>query len=295
MGLSQSQVIDILGVKSEFLKIDKGTYSRWENGKTKPSIRKQVRLLQTISDLETATDYSRTIIQEGLIEQSISKKRFCFPSKNPSDSFYNSDSEIIIKLKNIDEDINSIISDSYNAQWGHEYSDLHRSLCKEQVNEGACIEYYDLNGFLLGHHMMYLGTVEQLSNVLINLGIRLTPNLNHTELKKNEKVVAIACSYSSSEAIFWFNTIKTIEYCLDNAFNAETLYFKVHCTATKEYLEHLGATVYAYGPTVEVGLQHYKINYKWLGLILPFSNILTNYSIYKNIINELNVSFIEKT
>ncbi|WP_045499162.1 helix-turn-helix domain-containing protein [Vibrio hyugaensis] len=286
---SQTDMVELLCTHPNFEKLDKGTYSRWENGRTTPSTQRQIQVMLINSSLKDALLLAKTVaktkpatsLEERLFNKRFSNSGYSNLGGEISEFHYEINNAITCKARTTIQNTNPKIKKLFEQLWGNLiYNDLN-NLINPQSSNYLLLEHYNSEGILLSHHMIYLTTIHELNNLTTT-----KKSIEHDSLRY-DNVVFSPCTYSSSITTFCVNILETVSFCLKSNFNPEFVYIKTSRTAFKEYLESLGGTVITLGCESTTGLKHFNKTYQWVGIIAPFSNIVLQTPTYEAIYNSL--------
>ncbi|MCF7497066.1 helix-turn-helix domain-containing protein [Vibrio sp. L5-1] len=300
--LSQTDMVDLLSTHPSFERLDKGTYSRWENGRTVPSTQRQIQIMLINSSLKDALSIAReaaglTLIKSKAdIEQRLFDKRF--PNVSHSD-LTEEISEFHYEL-NYSTNCNAITTPQYAdpkiskilmREWGEQrYNDFQKLINPDNSNY-LLLEYHNCEGELRAHHVIYLTTLRELIKVNKNRPRIMQNNLVH------DNVLSTPSTYSSSTTIFCSSILESISFCLERNFTAEYIYIQTSRTAFKEYLESLEGTVTNFGDESKSGLKHFNKTYKWVGILIPFNKMVQQIpifeAIYSSLDNKIEIKYLK--
>ncbi|WP_076409548.1 helix-turn-helix transcriptional regulator [Shewanella sp. UCD-KL12] len=280
--LSQSDAIESLRSLDEFEKLDKVTYSRWENGHTRPSEIKQISAIFQLSTIQLAKKLARTFTLKNENETKVIHNRFGSVGDRTLDNFYLSHRHLSKKVTYEKSHVNPLISEAYHNAWGNSYNEYNKIIEEVGICCYSITEFYLDKKHLVGHQIIYFTCINKLESIIKNIGNQFSPS--NTSIKGSDYVAVLACSHSSSDVIFLQNILGVLEYCDKKKFKARYVYLRLYNTDLKVYAESLGGTVSTFGPLSSHGLTHFTKTYAWLGFLIPMTSLIRQSPVYESYI-----------
>lgn len=286
-GVTQIEFVSEIQKFHELFKsLDEITLSRWENGRTKPSKKKQIIILLKLGCLELFHDMycfdsnSITALNELL-------------SKRYRGNFNNSDSPYLVGKKYITISKHKGIPESRLAFYLNYFEMVHRTSCKQltslvlsqALNEIEFYEFYSDDKVLLGHFMALDIRTEAIKRVL-------SDKINRVYDFSNEDGLYIISCYASSYNVFIYHLKIILEVIINCDGIPKHLFVKCFLNEMTVFYESIGGIVVANGPDSRSGVRFKGKTYQWLLYKINVVNMLGS-KIFVYDANITDVNFIQ--
>ncbi len=263
MKLSQRELTEKLNLADEALaNLDNVTLSRWETGKTTPSLVKQIKILRTLTnDLREYLLSAENQI-EARILSGVAYYRYQKPSSILSSSSYNPypniekehvtlkplmthpQDETLIKLNNFFHSLDIDNFPMFDV-------DLYQYQQENKVRSVKLID--NRNGELLGHSVSMLCGMNKIRNYYNSPALPIPMELAAPYSETSEMAIFNLTKHSCYEAVFWLN-IAALAIYLVSRLNIKEMYVYAIDKGTADYFEKLGAERVSYDTPTEVGI-----------------------------------------
>lgn len=284
--LTQAEVIDKLSLHKPFYRLDKVTYSRWENGHSSPPLYKQFKVLDLLGDCSLLVKLSRETLYMHETLVPIIKKRFSGNSAVFGDYFYAVSPKTELKVKSQLDDVNPVIVHAYLSKYGHNLQSILDLARGYKMKKFSTLEYYN-NSRLVGHSVLMVLNFEAIKVVMKTLSVEYRENVvEEMHISDRQEIIFMTCCYSSSPAVYCDSLLSTIKVFEDKGKYPEFIYFRIQNNVSKTFLDALDIRVVSFGPRVDDGVKHMNKSYQWVGVLIPTSNVLSCIGALEKIITE---------
>ncbi|MEZ9597137.1 helix-turn-helix domain-containing protein [Shewanella sp. 10N.261.52.F9] len=271
MGYTQAELVTrIQTIHHSFSSLDEITLSRWENGHTKPSKKKQIALLIFFDFLEDVNKlYADEKLQSAKLEKTLSKRYKNVFSQNDG-PYMVGESKIKVGFFDSIPTEKLTFYSQYLKNVNNIDVDLTTLEPQKSLYDGVGLyEFYSGTGILLGHFFYVIANNTVISELM------------------GEKVVGddgsslyIVTTYSSSKSIFMYRNFLILEALLTVSVLPKSLFVKSSLGELSGLFESINAEVVTKGDLVEDGVKFGNNRYNWLLYKVSTINLLSSKEFY---------------
>lgn len=285
--------IQSLDVEASFKLLDEITLSRWENERTRPSLKKQVLLMVYMGFKH---DLNTFITPDKVKLESLLSKRY-------KDNFLGSDNPYLNVSSHNKVTVRSSkkIPSSRLKHYSAYYSDIHGVPCDSEylqiLNENLSNinfhEIYSPENYIIGHLISFQITDDySLSVINEKLGFKLS--FADDDLKGS---IYITSMHASCKDIFHYQNKLVYDLILESNKFPKYIFAKCFYPELANFYEAIGGDVCHKGPISTHGMKYLKCHYRWLMYRINVIDLISSKLFYFNekFINEtfINKPFID--
>lgn len=258
---------------SSFSSLDEITVSRWENGKTRPTMRKQILLLMNMGYLSEFNNFITP--NKKKIEELLSKRyKECFAQCDNPYAGKGANRKIYVRSYDKFPESRTEFYKSYLTEI-HKVSvnDEDISRLNNNLKSLSIHEFYTSTEFLLGH-FVYFNIENDFTQYLLQKKL----NTDYQFDKNNS--IYIMSLYAVSKKIFYYQCKIIIEAVLRAQNRPKYFYVKCFFPEMIKYYEAIGGEVCFKGPECENGVKYYSSQYRWLMYRMDIVDVLASKLFY---------------
>ncbi|MFB2681257.1 helix-turn-helix domain-containing protein [Shewanella mangrovisoli] len=275
-GYTQTELVSkIQTINESFEALDEITLSRWENGHTKPSMKKQVLLLIHLGLLKNFIHmYNEESMATGKLDSLLLKRyRNNFSG---SDSPYCCCEKEPITVKEYDG------VPSFRFKFYIEYfNDVHKinvenldtNVVINLISKMKLIEFYSSSGQIVGHFLYMIIDSEFIS---LNLRKKIATDYDFGD----EGSIYIVSCYAATKKVFMYHIKILLDIIIHNNTFPKNVFVKCFFSEMMAFYESLGGNLVIKGPMSDFGM---KINlkiYQWVLYKIDVVELLSSKVLY---------------
>ncbi|KJY82966.1 hypothetical protein TW81_12265 [Vibrio galatheae] len=283
VGCTQAELVSrIQGIEKSFESLDEITLSRWENGRTQPTRKKQILLLIYFGYLkEFNSIYGDEASRFGRFDKIVGK-RFRDNFSLSDSPYVDSSKKILVKYYSYipEERVWFYLDYVQNIHKINTDLDEFKSLVTK-TNSTNLYEFYSEDGRMLGHFLYFIVDSEIIQN-------KLSEKIKTDYVFDRDSSLYVLTCYSSSKDVFMFHNKIVLDALVESEITPKYIYVKCFFSELINFYEGLGGVVVVKGPSGEVGIKYQTGKYQWLLYKVDVIEMLSSKIFYvdENIIND---------
>ncbi|ARD22483.1 helix-turn-helix domain-containing protein [Shewanella japonica] len=258
-GFTQAQLVAQIQTHHEmFSALDEITLSRWENGHTKPSRKKQIALLiffdalndirdLTVDDIKYAGKLSKILEKRYKNLFSKSEAPYALPSSKVTVTFYEKLPEEKLNFySNYLEEVNSIKLNLTNF-----------NCMNENIEKVGLYEFHSSNNVLMGHLLFIIAKNNFIADSLSKIV------QEKISLEEGSSLYIIT-TYSASKEIYIYRNLLILDSLMSVSELPKSIYIRAGNDSGASILDTLEAEIVGKGLKTKNGVKLYNHQYKWI-------------------------------
>ncbi|WP_282166224.1 helix-turn-helix domain-containing protein [Shewanella japonica] len=258
-GFTQAQLVAQIQTHHEmFSALDEITLSRWENGHTKPSRKKQIALLiffdalndirdLTVDDIKYAGKLSKILEKRYKNLFSKSEVPYALPSSKVTVTFYEKLPEEKLNFyANYLEEVNSIKLNLTNF-----------NCMNENIEKVGLYEFHSSNNVLMGHLLFIIAKNNFIADSLSKIV------QEKISLEEGSSLYIIT-TYSASKEIYIYRNLLILDSLMSVSELPKSIYIRAGNDSGASILDTLEAEIVGKGLKIDNGVKLYNHQYNWI-------------------------------